>query len=108
MHINGSISLAQITLEAPSEIEYSPREILGLALILGFSALLAVSIMFEAPPVVHKEKDESSNETICNECEQERSELANPYDEKLSKKYGYKILKTEFSTQAEENVSLLF
>jgi len=64
--------------------------------------------MFEAPPVVLKEKKNPHNESICRECEEERSELANPYDEKLSKKYGQKILKTQFSTQAEENVSLLF
>jgi hypothetical protein len=108
MHFKGPISLAQITLEAPSEIEYSSREVLGLTLILGFSALLAVSIMFEAPPVIHKEKDETANETFCQECEEEKSELSNPYDDKLSKKYGQKILKTQFSTQAEENESLLF
>ena len=54
--------------------------------------------MFEAPPVVHKEKSEPLNETICRECEEEISELSNPYDEKLSKKYGQKILKTQFST----------
>ena len=53
--------------------------------------------MFEAPPVVLKENKDPHNESICRECEEQRSELANPYDEKLSKKYGQKILKTQFS-----------
>jgi hypothetical protein len=41
------LHLAQITVEAPSRIEVTNLELLGLALILGFSALHAISLLSE-------------------------------------------------------------
>ena len=47
-HLPG-LHLAQITIEAPSRINVTNYELLGLALILGFSALHAITLMMEEP-----------------------------------------------------------
>jgi len=43
------LNLAQITLEAPSRATFNSLELFGLAMILGFSALHAISLMMEKP-----------------------------------------------------------
>ena len=50
-----TISLAQITFESPSNISISSIELLGLALILGFSSLHAISLLTESPQPKLKE-----------------------------------------------------
>lgn len=89
-------------------VTMSRQELLGITLILGFNAVIMLSIInddqaYLPPTTKNKEKflreNSAHSQRICKECrEMERSiksEQSSKYDERLSQKYGQRILRAD-------------
>ena len=90
---------------AKADTQLSRQEMLGITLIIGFNAVIMLSIIndeqaYLPPTTKNKEKflRESirSEQRLCKDCQQLEQSMqseANKYDERLSQKYGQRILR---------------
>lgn len=99
--------LQQQSASDKSDVQMSCQEMLGVSLIIGFNAVIMLSIInddkaYLPPTAKHKEKflrENGGQGLLCKDCRQMekamRNSESNKYDERLSQKYGQRILRAD-------------